>query len=294
MDKNIYVDKDFLSEELKKKADTSHGTHLTLGTTSSTAYRGDYGNTAYNHSQAAHAPSNAQKNSDITKAEIEAKLTGNITSHTHSYAGSSSAGGAANSVKSNMIVKLNGGSTEGTNMFTFNGSASKTVNVTPSGIGAAPSTHTHSAADMNSGTISADRFPASGVTAGNYGPSADSSPGYNGTFTVPYVTVDSKGRVTAVSNKTITLPSGGATNTDTKVTSAANHYDPTTQTTSAFTSTASGSTLSFGGAVVTGFETDGKGHITKAITTANKLILLNNFIFQFLLIFFYINDYTTL
>lgn len=67
-------------------AAASHGTHLSLGTTSSTAYRGDYGNTAYTHSQAAHAPSNAQKNSDITKAEIEAKLTGAITSHTHSYA----------------------------------------------------------------------------------------------------------------------------------------------------------------------------------------------------------------
>ena len=40
--------------------------------------------TAYTHSQSAHAPSNAQKNSDITKAEIEAKLTGNITTHTHS------------------------------------------------------------------------------------------------------------------------------------------------------------------------------------------------------------------
>ncbi len=40
--------------------------------------------TAYAHSQAAHAPVNAQKNSDITKAEIEAKLTGDITSHTHS------------------------------------------------------------------------------------------------------------------------------------------------------------------------------------------------------------------
>lgn len=66
-----------------------HGTHLSLGTTSSTAYRGDYGNTAYKHSQAAHAPSNAQKNSDITKAEIEAKLTGAITSHTHNYAPSS-------------------------------------------------------------------------------------------------------------------------------------------------------------------------------------------------------------
>ena len=40
--------------------------------------------TAYTHSQSTHAPSNAQKNSDITKTEIEAKLTGNITSHTHS------------------------------------------------------------------------------------------------------------------------------------------------------------------------------------------------------------------
>ena len=39
---------------------------------------------AYTHSTSAHAPSNAQKNSDITKAEIEAKLTGNITTHTHS------------------------------------------------------------------------------------------------------------------------------------------------------------------------------------------------------------------
>ena len=56
---------------------------LVLGETSTTAYRGDRGKTAYDHSQAAHAPSNAQKNSDITKAEIEAKLTGNITSHTH-------------------------------------------------------------------------------------------------------------------------------------------------------------------------------------------------------------------
>lgn len=39
---------------------------------------------AYTHSTSAHAPVNAQKNSDITKAEIEAKLTGNITTHTHS------------------------------------------------------------------------------------------------------------------------------------------------------------------------------------------------------------------
>lgn len=43
------------------------------------------------HVSAAHAPSNAQKNSDITKAEIEQKLTGEISSHSHA-AGASSGG----------------------------------------------------------------------------------------------------------------------------------------------------------------------------------------------------------
>ena len=56
---------------------------LALGETSATAYRGDRGKTAYDHSQATHAPADAQKNSDITKAEIEDKLTGEISSHTH-------------------------------------------------------------------------------------------------------------------------------------------------------------------------------------------------------------------
>ena len=75
-------------------------------------------------------------------------------SHTHNYAGSSSAGGAANSVKTNLVVKLNGGSTEGTNLFTFNGSAAKTVNITPSGIGAAASSHEHNYLTMKGeGTI---------------------------------------------------------------------------------------------------------------------------------------------
>ena len=35
------------------------------------------------HVTSPHAPSNAQLNADITKAEIEAKLTGAITSHSH-------------------------------------------------------------------------------------------------------------------------------------------------------------------------------------------------------------------
>lgn len=38
--------------------------------------------------------------------------------------------------KQNLVIKLNGGSTEGTNQFTFNGVTSKSVNITPGTIGA--------------------------------------------------------------------------------------------------------------------------------------------------------------
>lgn len=79
------------------------------------------------------------KTLDITPSSIGASASG----HTHNYAGSSSAGGAANSVKTNLIIKLNSGSTEGTNLFTFNGSTAKTINITPSAIGASASGHTH-------------------------------------------------------------------------------------------------------------------------------------------------------
>lgn len=98
----LYAPKDHNHEQYLTKKE--HGTHLTLGTSSSNAFRGDYGNTAYNHSQSAHAPSNAQKNSDITKAEIEAKLIGTITTHTHNNATTSASGLMSASDKS----KLNG------------------------------------------------------------------------------------------------------------------------------------------------------------------------------------------
>lgn len=82
---------------------------------------------------------------DAYVVEMDSKLAGKSDKgHTHNYAGSSSAGGAAtsaNKVNQNLIVKLNGGATEGTNLFTFNGSAAKTINITPSGIGAANASH---------------------------------------------------------------------------------------------------------------------------------------------------------
>ena len=78
---------------------------LALGTTSSTAFRGDYGQTAYTHSQSAHAPSDAQKNSDITKAEIEAKLTGTITTHSHTVTkGDVGLGNVTNESKATMFT----------------------------------------------------------------------------------------------------------------------------------------------------------------------------------------------
>ena len=101
---------------------------------------------------------------DGVTSNIQTQLNGKAaSSHTHNYAGSSSAGGAAtsaNKVNTNLIIKLNSGSTEGTNMFTFNGSAAKTVNITPSAIGAAAASHgTHvsfsTTAPLAPGTASA-------------------------------------------------------------------------------------------------------------------------------------------
>ena len=98
---------------------------------------------------------------DGVTGNVQTQLNGKASaSHTHNYAGSSSAGGAANSVKSSLIVKLNGGTKEGTNMFTFNGGAAKTINITPSSIGAAAASHgTHvsysTSAPKANGTASA-------------------------------------------------------------------------------------------------------------------------------------------
>lgn len=47
-----------------------------------------------------------------------------------------------------LTLQMNGGTTEDTNKFTFNGSAAKIVNITPALIGAAASSHTHPASQI--------------------------------------------------------------------------------------------------------------------------------------------------
>lgn len=53
--------------------------------------------------------------------------------------------------KKNLVVKLNGGTAEGTNLFTYNATGAKTINITPAGIGAAASSHNHSWSNITSG-----------------------------------------------------------------------------------------------------------------------------------------------
>lgn len=79
----------------------------------------------------------ATKSIDITPTGIGAATS----AHTHSYAGSSSAGGAAtsaNKVNTALTLQLNG-----TSQGAWDGSAAKTVNVTPAGIGAVGKSETN-------------------------------------------------------------------------------------------------------------------------------------------------------
>ena len=74
-------------------------------------------------------------------------------------AGSSSDGGAANSVANSLTISLNG-----TSQGAYNGSAAKSVNITAASVGAAASSHNHSASNITSGTLSVARG-GTGVTS---------------------------------------------------------------------------------------------------------------------------------
>ena len=63
-----------------------------------------------------------------------------------------------------VVIKLNGGTTEGTNMFTYDGSAAKSINITPADIGAAASGHTHTIANVTGLQTALDGKAASSHT----------------------------------------------------------------------------------------------------------------------------------
>jgi hypothetical protein len=122
-----------IQTQLNGKAASSHGTHVSYGGNGSatTVSRSDHTHDNY-----------------ITGLEVE-EMIGSYDSsisgvyapytHTHNYAGSSSAGGAANSVKTSLTFNNGGsGAASGT---TFNGSTARTISYNT--VGAAPATHGH-------------------------------------------------------------------------------------------------------------------------------------------------------
>ena len=60
------------------------------------------------------------------------------------------------------------------------------------------------------------------ITAGSKGPASATSPGYGGSFNVPYITYDGSGHITGIQNSSITLPSADANNTLSQVLTAGN------------------------------------------------------------------------
>ena len=67
--------------------------------------------------------------STITKADVERVLTGNITSHTHSYLPLTGTAANASKVANSLTLKINSGTTEGANQYIYNGSSAKSLNI---------------------------------------------------------------------------------------------------------------------------------------------------------------------
>ena len=64
----------------------------------------------------------------------------------------------------------------------------------------------------------------SGATAGNYGPSTNATPDYGATFNVPYISVDTYGRVTSISTKTVKIPESDNSVTANLISSTSTNY----------------------------------------------------------------------
>lgn len=110
-------------------------------------------------------------------------------------------------------------------------------------------------------TVTADAVSLatiSGLTAGSYGPSSNQSLNHLDSFSVPYVTVDTYGRVTGISTKTLTLPSGN---------SGGSGYDDTVHD---FNEATGVMTIYSGDAATTGVTAGGYGQVSSVTLTSGS------------------------
>lgn len=86
-------------------------------------------------------------------AQARANIGAAATSHTHTKSQITDFPSSLKNPNS-LTISLNG-----TSQGAYDGSAAKSINVTPASIGAAASSHNHDASNITSGTLSADRIP---------------------------------------------------------------------------------------------------------------------------------------
>lgn len=72
----------------------------------------------------------------VTAAQVGLDKVNN-TADSEKYVAFASEAGVGRKVENNLVVRLKGGSTEGADLFTYNGSTGKSINITPEKIGAA-------------------------------------------------------------------------------------------------------------------------------------------------------------
>ena len=219
---------------------------LALGETSSTAYRGDRGKTAYDHSQSTHARTDATK-TEKSSTNGNIKINGaETTVYTHP-SGTNPHGTTKSDVGLGNVGNFKAVSTVASQGLTDTEKSNARAN-----IGAGTSSFSGNYNDLtNKPTI---------PTVGN------------GTITIKQAGT-SKGTFTMnqSGNTTIELTDN---NTDTKVTAVGNHYTPSGGT----TTSASGGTLtditnsSSGVQVVTGVTKDAAGHVTGVTSLALKSV----------------------
>ena len=186
------------------------------------------------------------------------------------YAGSSTQGGAATSAEkltntsnignTNQPVYFTTGGVPTAISYTIDKSVPSNAVFTDTNTKVTSAANHYAPAEDTSSQLDAD---ASSTTAATW----------NSTSLVTGVTVkrDSKGHVVGLGVDSIKMP--GNPNTDTKVTSTANHYTPATVSGQDKSASASGGTAGWSIDVVKGvtLNTDGKGHVTGLSVTSAKI-----------------------